>query len=119
MLGVLGNGGWRLVVAGGRCRCDGDEWEMADAPADAPEAERRILFSEKFACPVSGFTIAEIEPRLFSFNAPFGACPDCDGLGVELFFDKALIVPDAKGSNARQAPTTEPILVFSVRDLSA
>ncbi|WP_370269089.1 excinuclease ABC subunit UvrA [Nioella sp.] len=54
----------------------------------------RITFSEKFACPVSGFTIPEIEPRLFSFNAPFGACPSCDGLGVELFFDERLVVPD-------------------------
>ena len=54
----------------------------------------RHSFSERFACPVSGFTIPEIEPRLFSFNAPFGACPDCDGLGVELFFDERLIVPD-------------------------
>jgi excinuclease ABC subunit A len=54
----------------------------------------RITFSEKFACPVSGFTIPEIEPRLFSFNAPYGACPACDGLGVELFFDPRLIVPD-------------------------
>jgi len=55
----------------------------------------RFTFSEKFACPVSGFTIPEIEPRLFSFNAPFGACPSCDGLGVELFFDERLMVPDA------------------------
>ncbi|WP_212524597.1 excinuclease ABC subunit UvrA [Actibacterium sp. MT2.3-13A] len=55
----------------------------------------RITFSENFACPVSGFTIPEIEPRLFSFNAPFGACPACDGLGVELFFDERLVVPDA------------------------
>jgi excinuclease ABC subunit A len=54
----------------------------------------RTTFSEKFACPVSGFTIPEIEPRLFSFNAPFGACPDCGGLGVELFFDERLVVPD-------------------------
>jgi len=54
----------------------------------------RITFSENFACPVSGFTIPEIEPRLFSFNAPFGACPHCDGLGVELFFDERLVVPD-------------------------
>ncbi|MEM6409591.1 MAG: excinuclease ABC subunit UvrA, partial [Pseudomonadota bacterium] len=54
----------------------------------------RYTFSEKFACPVSGFTIPEIEPRLFSFNAPFGACPACDGLGVELFFDERLVVPD-------------------------
>ncbi|WP_375259283.1 excinuclease ABC subunit UvrA, partial [Citreimonas sp.] len=60
----------------------------------------RITFSENFACPVSGFTIPEIEPRLFSFNAPFGACPDCDGLGVELFFDPALMVPDSQLSLA-------------------
>jgi len=61
-------------------------------PGETPE---RITFSENFACPVSGFTIPEIEPRLFSFNAPYGACPVCDGLGVELFFDERLVVPDA------------------------
>ncbi len=54
----------------------------------------RIVFSENFACPVSGFTIAEIEPRLFSFNAPQGACPDCDGLGERLEFDPQLVVPN-------------------------
>ncbi|MFS0735506.1 excinuclease ABC subunit UvrA [Sphingomonas sp. 1P06PA] len=54
----------------------------------------RLTFSEKFACPVSGFTIAEIEPRLFSFNAPQGACPACDGLGEKLYFDPALVVPN-------------------------
>ncbi|WP_281994676.1 excinuclease ABC subunit UvrA [Ruegeria faecimaris] len=60
-----------------------------------PEGDpERITFSENFACPVSGFTIPEIEPRLFSFNAPFGACQACDGLGVELFFDERLVVPD-------------------------
>ena len=65
---------------------------LETAPAEGdPE---RLTFSENFACPVSGFTIPEIEPRLFSFNAPFGACPSCDGLGVELFFDEALVVPD-------------------------
>ncbi|WP_270730727.1 excinuclease ABC subunit UvrA [Shimia sp. Alg240-R146] len=65
---------------------------LETAPKDGePE---RITFSENFACPVSGFTIPEIEPRMFSFNAPFGACPDCDGLGVELFFDERLVVPD-------------------------
>ena len=57
-------------------------------------APRRITFSEKFACPVSGFTIAEIEPRLFSFNAPTGACPTCDGLGTTLTFEADLVVPD-------------------------
>ncbi|MDF7776946.1 excinuclease ABC subunit UvrA [Sphingomonas sp. AOB5] len=56
--------------------------------------ENRIVFSEKFACPVSGFTIAEIEPRLFSFNAPQGACPACDGLGEKLVFDEDLVVPN-------------------------
>jgi excinuclease ABC subunit A len=65
---------------------------LETAPSEGdPE---RVTFSEKFACPVSGFTIPEIEPRLFSFNAPFGACPACDGLGVELFFDERLVVPD-------------------------
>ena len=65
---------------------------LETAPTDAePE---RFTFSENFACPVSGFTIPEIEPRLFSFNAPFGACPECDGLGKELFFDERLVVPD-------------------------
>ena len=54
----------------------------------------RHIFSENFSCPISGFTISEIEPRLFSFNAPFGACPECDGLGLEGFFDRNLVVPD-------------------------
>jgi len=66
---------------------------LETAPKEG-EPERHT-FSEKFACPASGFTIPEIEPRLFSFNAPFGACPSCDGLGVELFFDERLVVPDA------------------------
>jgi len=74
--------------------------DLADGIAILETAPRegegeRITFSENFACPVSGFTIPEIEPRLFSFNAPFGACPDCDGLGVELFFDERLVVPDS------------------------
>jgi len=65
---------------------------LETAPTD--DEPERLTFSEKFACPVSGFTIPEIEPRLFSFNAPFGACPECDGLGKELFFDEQLVVPD-------------------------
>jgi excinuclease ABC subunit A len=71
--------------------------EWADAPdrKGGGESEpRRLIFSEKFACPVSGFSIAEIEPRLFSFNAPAGACPVCDGLGMKLTFDAELVVPD-------------------------
>jgi excinuclease ABC subunit A len=58
----------------------------------------RITFSARFACPVSGFTIEEIEPRIFSFNAPAGACPKCDGLGTELKFEAELVVPDGSMS---------------------
>jgi len=75
--------------------------KLADGIAIAEMADRteagepvRITFSEKFACPVSGFTIAEIEPRLFSFNNPFGACPVCDGLGSKSVIDPDLVVPD-------------------------
>ncbi|WP_181704041.1 excinuclease ABC subunit UvrA [Chthonobacter albigriseus] len=67
--------------------------EWADEKDEAGEP-RRMLFSEKFACPVSGFTISEIEPRLFSFNNPFGACPKCDGLGTTLRFEAELVVPE-------------------------
>jgi excinuclease ABC subunit A len=66
---------------------------------DADSAERTV-FSSRFACPVSGFTIEEIEPRLFSFNSPHGACPACDGLGIETFFDPAMVVPDERRSLA-------------------
>lgn len=74
----------------------GRENETADAGAmkGAGIPANRIVFSEKFACPVSGFTIPEIEPRLFSFNAPQGACPACDGLGERLEFDRDLVVPN-------------------------
>jgi excinuclease ABC subunit A len=76
--------------------------ELADGLAIAEYADQtddkdnalRIIFSARFACPVSGFTIDEIEPRLFSFNNPFGACPKCDGLGTELRFERDLVVPD-------------------------
>ena len=74
--------------------------------ADEKEADgkpKRITFSAKFACPVSGFTIPEIEPRLFSFNAPFGACPVCSGLGAEQRIDADLIVPDPTISLKRGA----------------
>jgi excinuclease ABC subunit A len=64
--------------------------------AEDAETGDRITFSAKFACPVSGFTIEEIEPRLFSFNNPFGACPTCDGLGEKLYFDPELVVPDER-----------------------
>ena len=67
---------------------------LETAPPKETDKIERMTFSENFACPTSGFTIPEIEPRLFSFNAPFGACPDCDGLGKELYFDECLVVPD-------------------------
>ncbi len=70
--------------------------DLTDGIAIAENADNgeRIIFSARFACPVSGFTIDEIEPRLFSFNNPFGACPACDGLGTTMTFDEDLIVPD-------------------------
>ncbi|MBK6466876.1 MAG: excinuclease ABC subunit UvrA [Rhodobacter sp.] len=91
------------------------------APAEGDP--QRITYSEKFACPVSGFTIAEIEPRLFSFNAPFGACPSCDGLGVELFFDERLIVPDQglsipQGAIAPWAKSKSPYFTQTVDALA-
>ncbi len=64
--------------------------------AENADTGERTTFSAKFACPVSGFTIDEIEPRLFSFNNPFGACPACDGLGVKLYFDPDLVVADPR-----------------------
>src|SRR5579883_2981756 len=74
---------------------------------------QRLVFSEKFACPVSGFTIPEIEPRLFSFNNPFGACPKCGGLGVEQHIDADLVIPDKertlrKGAIAPWAKSSSP-----------
>src|SRR5579863_10351319 len=86
--------------------------EFAD-PAAEGEEPRRILFSSKFACPVSGFTIPEIEPRLFSFNNPFGACPVCGGLGSQMKVDPELVVPDGrltlrKGAIAPWAKSTSP-----------
>ncbi len=91
------------------------------APSEG-EGER-ITYSEKFACPVSGFTIAEIEPRLFSFNAPFGACPACDGLGVELFFDERLVVPDQgltlmQGAIAPWSKSKSPYFTQTIEALS-
>lgn len=71
--------------------------EIVSLPEGAKSAHKLgdiILFSEKFSCPVSGFTIPEIEPRLFSFNSPFGACKHCDGLGTELYFSSDLVIED-------------------------
>ncbi|HKD56697.1 MAG TPA: excinuclease ABC subunit A, partial [Hyphomicrobiaceae bacterium] len=72
----------------------GSEREQKDVLRNKNETHERITFSARFACPVSGFSIDEIEPRLFSFNAPAGACPKCDGLGTELRFEADLVVPD-------------------------
>jgi excinuclease ABC subunit A len=92
----------RIVVREGIAPRLADSFETALALSDgvvyaenADNAERTV-FSSRFACPVSGFTIEEIEPRLFSFNSPHGACPACDGLGVESFFDPELVVPDER-----------------------
>ncbi|HWX04451.1 MAG TPA: excinuclease ABC subunit A, partial [Bradyrhizobium sp.] len=110
--------------------------EYADAPAAAAPDEKkktakihdksgpeRILFSEKFACPVSGFTIPEIEPRLFSFNNPYGACPACGGLGVEQHIDEDLVIPDKeltlrKGAIAPWAKSSSPYYVQTLTALA-
>ena len=96
------------------------EWaEIAEGESEP----RRLLFSEKFACPVSGFTIAEIEPRLFSFNNPAGACPVCDGLGMKLAFDAELVVPDKgktlhKGALAPWARSPSPFYTQTLQALA-
>ncbi|MGJ4939126.1 excinuclease ABC subunit UvrA [Bradyrhizobium sp. HKCCYLS1011] len=111
--------------------------EFADAPTSGAPAEEkkktakihdksgpeRILFSEKFACPVSGFTIPEIEPRLFSFNNPYGACPACGGLGVEQHVDADLVIPDKeltlrKGAIAPWAKSSSPYYLQTLTALA-
>jgi excinuclease ABC subunit A len=106
--------------------------EFADPPADdaakkgkalkGARTGENIIFSEKFACPVSGFTISEIEPRLFSFNNPFGACPTCGGLGVEQKIDADLIIPDKdqtlrKGAIAPWSKSSSPYYVQTLEAL--
>ncbi len=91
--------------------------------ADDADTEARIVFSAKFACPVSGFTIDEIEPRLFSFNNPFGACPTCDGLGVKMVFDADLVIPDEKlslrnGAVAPWARSTSPYYMQTLESIA-
>ncbi len=86
---------------------------------DGPE---RLIFSEKFACPVSGFTIPEIEPRLFSFNNPFGACPKCGGLGVEQHIDAELVISDRErtlraGAIAPWAKSSSPYYIQTLQAL--
>lgn len=92
----------RVVVRGDIASRLADSFETALGLADGvvyaenADTAERVVFSSRFACPVSGFSIEEIEPRLFSFNSPHGACPACDGLGVESFFDPDLVVPDER-----------------------
>ncbi|MGB3626658.1 MAG: excinuclease ABC subunit UvrA [Henriciella sp.] len=94
--------------------------------ADLQEGEKepkRITYSANFACPVSGFTIPEIEPRLFSFNNPFGACPTCDGLGQQSKVDPQLVVPDkdltlAKGAIAPWARSSSPYQTQTLQALA-
>ncbi len=97
--------------------------EYADIEPGETEA-KRINFSANFACPVSGFSIPEIEPRLFSFNNPFGACPSCDGLGEQLKIDAAMIVPDKDiglldGAIAPWAKSTSPYQTQTLQALAA
>jgi len=99
--------------------------ELADglAVVESADGGERTIFSAKFACPVSGFTIDEIEPRLFSFNNPFGACPACDGLGTTVFFDPGLIVPDPakslkKGAIAPWAGSSSPYYAQTLDSLA-
>ena len=99
--------------------------ELADGLTFADDAKsgQRTVFSARFACPVSGFTIDEVEPRLFSFNNPFGACPSCDGLGVSSHFEEQLIVPDRDlslraGALAPWAKTTSKYYMQTLESLS-
>ncbi|MDE3116820.1 MAG: excinuclease ABC subunit UvrA, partial [Pseudomonadota bacterium] len=96
--------------------------EFADKKDDKGQPER-LMMSSKFACPVSGFTIPEIEPRLFSFNNPHGACPACDGLGTQLYFDAALVVPDEslnlrKGAIAPWSKSSSPYYLQTLEALA-
>ena len=96
--------------------------EWADVKPGETEP-RRLIFSEKFACPVSGFSITEIEPKLFSFNSPAGACPACDGLGMKLGFDSDLVVPDKdrtlhKGAIAPWAKGPSPLYTQTLQALA-
>lgn len=90
---------------------------------DETREPEKLVFSSHFSCPVSGFTLEEIEPRLFSFNAPQGACPACDGLGVETYFNPVLVVPDitlslAKGAIAPWKDAKSPLLEQTLESLT-
>ena len=101
---------------------EGVEKKTTQLATAAASDANRLVFSEKFACPVSGFTISEIEPRLFSFNNPFGACPKCGGLGVEQHIDADLVIPDKertlrKGAIAPWAKSSSPYYVQTLTAL--
>ncbi|MCO6390393.1 excinuclease ABC subunit UvrA [Aliihoeflea aestuarii] len=112
-----------LVIAEFADKPLGAEMTGADAVNKSKnETHERLLFSEKFACPVSGFTIPEIEPRLFSFNNPFGACPTCDGLGHQQAIDPSLIVPEdhvslREGAVAPWAKSSSPYYLQTLEGL--
>ncbi|GAA07806.1 excinuclease ABC subunit UvrA [Acetobacter tropicalis] len=90
---------------------------------DSDATPERLVFSSRFSCPESGFTLEEIEPRLFSFNAPQGACPSCDGIGTETFFNPALVVPNPslslkKGAIAPWKDAKSPLLDQTLQSLA-
>jgi excinuclease ABC subunit A len=129
----LDEDGARRSTAAKRGASPHPEEAQSAVPKDEPAAKKvakihdksgpeRILFSEKFACPVSGFTIPEIEPRLFSFNNPYGACPACGGLGVEQHIDEDLVIPDKeltlrKGAIAPWAKSSSPYYIQTLTAL--
>jgi excinuclease ABC subunit A len=101
----------------------GEKEKKKTAKIHDKSGPERILFSERFACPVSGFTIPEIEPRLFSFNNPYGACPKCGGLGVEQHIDADLVIPDKdatlrKGAIAPWAKSSSPYYLQTLQALA-
>ncbi len=119
----------RVVVAPDIQTRLADSFETALALSDGivfaenADTGERTVFSSRFACPVSGFSIEEIEPRLFSFNSPQGACPSCDGLGIESFFDPHLVVPDerrplAEGAVAPWAGAQSPYYDQTLQSLA-
>ena len=125
--------GWRIRSSSASSSPTASRWSsLPTRKATGAAANRgrnanaeRLIFSEKFACPVSGFTIPEIEPRLFSFNNPFGACPECGGLGVEQHIDADLVIPDKrrarlrKGAIAPWAKSSSPYYIADAARRSA
>jgi excinuclease ABC subunit A len=112
----------RVGVAAEPPAAEGEK-EKKGAKIHDQSGPQRLIFSEKFACPVSGFSIPEIEPRLFSFNNPFGACPACGGLGIEQHIDADLVIPDKeatlrKGAIAPWAKSSSPYYMQTLQALA-